>query len=63
MARGMITAYGMSEKLGRVRYQATSRKCSRHAVTRPKTSGGDAQIIDQEVRRLIEEARLMPSVS
>ncbi|CAN5339823.1 ATP-dependent zinc metalloprotease FtsH [soil metagenome] len=58
MARGMITAYGMSDKLGRVRYQANEQELFLgHAVTQTQNvSEATAQIIDQEVRRLIEEA-------
>ena len=58
MARGMITAYGMSDKLGRVRYQANEQEVFLgHAVTQTQNvSEATAQIIDQEVRRLIEEA-------
>jgi cell division protease FtsH len=58
MARGMITAYGMSEKLGRVRYQANEQEVFLgHAVTQTQNvSEATAQLIDQEVRRLIEEA-------
>ena len=57
-ARGMITAYGMSEKLGRVRYQANEQEVFLgHAVTQTQNvSEATAQLIDQEVRRLIEEA-------
>jgi cell division protease FtsH len=58
MARGMVTAYGMSDKLGRVRYQANEQELFLgHAVTQTQNvSEATAQIIDQEVRRLIEEA-------
>jgi cell division protease FtsH len=58
MARGMITAYGMSDKLGRVRYQANEQEVFLgHAVTQTQNvSEATAQIIDQEVKRLIEEA-------
>jgi len=54
----MITAYGMSDKLGRVRYQANEQEVFLgHAVTQTQNvSEATAQIIDQEVRRLIEEA-------
>jgi cell division protease FtsH len=54
----MITAYGMSEKLGRVRYQANEQEVFLgHAVTQTQNvSEATAQLIDQEVRRLIEEA-------
>ena len=57
-ARGMITAFGMSEKLGRVRYQANEQEVFLgHAVTQTQNvSEATAQLIDQEVRRLIEEA-------
>jgi cell division protease FtsH len=58
MARGMITAYGMSDRLGRVRYQANEQEVFLgHAVTQTQNvSEATAQVIDQEVRRLIEEA-------
>ncbi len=57
-ARGMITAYGMSDRLGRVRYQANEQEVFLgHAVTQTQNvSEATAQLIDQEVRRLIEEA-------
>jgi len=57
MARGMITAYGMSDKLGRVRYQANEQEVFLgHAVTQTQNvSEATAQLIDPEVRRLIEE--------
>ncbi|HKV16346.1 MAG TPA: ATP-dependent zinc metalloprotease FtsH [Reyranella sp.] len=61
MARGMITAYGMSDKLGRVRYQANEQEVFLgHAVTQTQNvSEATAQLIDQEVRRLIEEAETL----
>ncbi|QQS12292.1 MAG: ATP-dependent zinc metalloprotease FtsH [Rhodospirillales bacterium] len=57
-ARGMVTAFGMSEKLGRVRYQANEQEVFLgHSVTQTQNvSEATAQVIDQEVRRLIEEA-------
>ena len=57
-ARGMVTAFGMSDKLGRVRYQANEQEVFLgHAVTQTQNvSEATAQLIDQEVRRLIEEA-------
>jgi cell division protease FtsH len=57
-ARVMVTAFGMSEKLGRVRYQANEQEVFLgHAVTQTQNvSEATAQLIDQEVRRLIEEA-------
>ena len=61
MARGMITAYGMSDKLGRVRYQGNEQEVFLgHAVTQTQNvSEATAQLIDQEVRRLIEEAETL----
>src|SRR4051794_36169155 len=58
VARAMVTAYGMSDKLGRVRYQANEQEVFLgHAVTQTQNvSEATAQLIDQEVRRLIEEA-------
>ena len=57
-ARAMITAFGMSDKLGRVRYQANEQEVFLgHAVTQTQNvSEATSQLIDQEVRRLIEEA-------
>ena len=54
----MVTAFGMSDKLGRVRYQANEQEVFLgHSVTQTQNvSEATAQIIDQEVRRLIEEA-------
>jgi cell division protease FtsH len=48
----------MSDRLGRVRYQANEQEVFLgHAVTQTQNvSEATAQIIDQEVRRLIEEA-------
>ncbi len=57
LARAMITEWGMSEKLGRVRYSANEQEVFLgHSVTQSKNvSEGTAQIIDDEVRRLIHE--------
>ena len=57
-ARAMITSFGMSDKLGRVRYQANEQEVFLgHSVAQTQNiSEATAQIIDQEVRRLIEEA-------
>ena len=57
LARAMITEWGMSEKLGRVRYSANEQEVFLgHSVTQSKNvSEGTAQIIDEEVRRLIHE--------
>ncbi len=57
LARAMITEWGMSEKLGRVRYSANEQEVFLgHSVTQSKNvSEGTAQIIDEEVRRLIQQ--------
>jgi cell division protease FtsH len=57
LARRMITEFGMSDKLGRVRYNANEQEIFiGHAVTQQQNvSEGTAQIIDSEIRRLIEE--------
>ena len=54
----MVTEFGMSDKLGRVRYQANEQEVFLgHSVTQTQNiSEATAQLIDQEVRRLIEEA-------
>jgi cell division protease FtsH len=58
MARSMVMEYGMSEKLGWLRYRDNQDEVFLgHSVARTQTiSEETAQIIDQEVRRLIEEA-------
>ncbi|MFO1034370.1 MAG: ATP-dependent zinc metalloprotease FtsH [Hyphomicrobiales bacterium] len=57
LARAMITEWGMSEKLGRVRYSANEQEVFLgHSVTQSKNvSEGTAVLIDDEVRRLIHE--------
>ncbi len=57
LSRAMITEWGMSEKLGRVRYSANEQEVFLgHSVTQSKNvSEGTAQIIDEEVRRLIHD--------
>jgi cell division protease FtsH len=57
LARAMITEWGMSDKLGRVRYSSNEQEVFLgHSVTQSKNvSEGTAQIIDEEVRRLITE--------
>jgi cell division protease FtsH len=56
LARTMITEWGMSDKLGRVRYSANEQEVFLgHSVTQSKNmSEGTAQIIDEEVRGLIQ---------
>ena len=58
LARAMVTEYGMSDKLGRLRYVDNQEEIFLgHSVARSQTiSGETAKMIDQEIRRLIEEA-------
>jgi cell division protease FtsH len=57
MARSMVMEYGMSEKLGWLRYRDNQDEVFLgHSSPQPSPLGRDAQLIDQEVRRLIEEA-------
>src|SRR5690606_40100343 len=58
MARAMVMEYGMSEKLGWLRYRDNQDEVFLgHSVARSQSiSGETARLIDAEVRRLIEEA-------
>ncbi len=58
LARRMVTEWGMSEELGPLRYEANDEEVFLgHSVTQHKNvSDATAQLIDSEVRRLIEEA-------
>ena len=58
MARAMVMEYGMSEKLGWLRYRDNQDEVFLgHSVARTQSISGDtAKLIDEEVRRLIEEA-------
>lgn len=58
MARRMVTEYGFSDKLGRLRYSDNEEEVFLgHSVARSKNvSDATAALIDDEVRRLIEEA-------
>jgi cell division protease FtsH len=58
MARAMVMEYGMSERLGWLRYRDNQEEVFLgHSVSRSQSvSEETAQLIDQEVRRLIEEA-------
>ena len=58
MARRMVTEYGFSDKLGRLRYIDNEEEVFLgHSVSRAKNiSDATAALIDEEVRRLIEEA-------
>ena len=57
MARSMVTEYGMSEKLGWLRYRDNQDEVFLgHSVARAQSvSEETARLIDQEVRRLVEE--------
>jgi cell division protease FtsH len=56
MARRMVTEFGMSEKLGRVRYNANEQEVFLgHSVTQTQNvSEATANLIDSEVRRIVE---------
>jgi len=56
LARRMVTEFGMSDKLGRVRYSSNEQEIFLgHSVAQQKNiSEATAEIIDTEVRRLIE---------
>ncbi|MBX3560405.1 MAG: ATP-dependent zinc metalloprotease FtsH [Sphingomonas sp.] len=58
MARAMVMEYGMSEKLGWLRYRDNQEEVFLgHSVARSQSvSEETSRLIDQEVRRLIEEA-------
>ncbi len=57
MARRMITEWGMSDKLGRIRYSDNEEEVFLgHSVTQRKNvSDATAKLIDEEIRRLVEE--------
>ena len=58
LARRMVTEYGFSDKLGRLRYADNEEEVFLgHSVARQKhVSDATAALIDEEVRRLIEDA-------
>jgi len=58
MARAMVTEWGMSDQLGRLRYVDNQEEVFLgHSVTRSQTiSNETAKMIDNEVRRIVEEA-------
>ena len=58
LARAMVMEFGMSDKLGRVRYASNEQEVFLgHSVAqRQNVSSATAQLIDSEIRRLIEEA-------
>jgi len=57
LARSMVMEWGMSEKLGRVRYRSNEQEVFLgHSVSQSTNiSGATAKVIDEEVLRLIEE--------
>jgi cell division protease FtsH len=57
LARRMVTEFGMSDKLGRVRYSANEQEVFLgHSVAQHQhMSEATAQLVDEEVRRLIED--------
>jgi cell division protease FtsH len=58
MARRMVTEFGFSDKLGPLRYSDNNEEIFLgHSVTQQKNvSDATARLIDEEVRRLVEEA-------
>ncbi len=58
MARRMVTEFGFSDKLGRLRYADNEEEVFLgHSVARQKNvSDATAALIDEEVRRLVDEA-------
>ncbi|WP_237154405.1 ATP-dependent zinc metalloprotease FtsH [Oryzibacter oryziterrae] len=57
LARSMVMEWGMSEKLGRVRYRSNEQEVFLgHSVSQSTNMADEtAKLIDEEVRRLIEE--------
>jgi cell division protease FtsH len=57
MARRMVTEFGMSERLGPLRYSENEEEVFLgHSVTQRKNVSDDtARLIDEEVRRIVEE--------
>ena len=58
LARRMVTEWGMSNKLGRLRYNANEEEVFLgHSVTRSQHLSEDtARLIDEEVRQIVEQA-------
>ncbi len=61
LARRMVTEWGMSDKLGRQRYNANDDEVFLgHSVTRTQHLSEDtARVIDEEARRIVEEAEAL----
>ncbi len=57
IARRMVTEWGMSEKLGRIRYSENEEEVFLgHSVTQRKNvSDATARLIDEEIRRIVED--------
>ena len=60
LARRMVTEWGMSPRLGRIRYSENEEEVFLgHSVTQRKNvSDATAKLIDDEIRRIIEEGEL-----
>jgi cell division protease FtsH len=58
LARRMVTEWGMSDKLGRLRYEENEEEVFLgHSVTQRKNvSDATAHVIDEEIRRFIDDA-------
>ncbi|MEK9968310.1 MAG: cell division protein FtsH, partial [Ferrovibrio sp.] len=58
LARRMVTEWGMSDKLGRLRYSDNEEEVFLgHSVTQRKNvSDATAKLIDEEIRRIIDDA-------
>src|SRR3546814_1737482 len=58
MARKMVTVWGMSDKLGPLRYTENQEEVFLgHSVTQHKTvSEATAQVIDEEIRKIVDGA-------
>ena len=59
LARRMVTEWGMSDKLGRLRYADSDEQVFLgHSIAQTKNVSDDtAMLIDSEVRRIVEEAK------
>ena len=57
LARAMVTEYGMSEKLGPVQYEGSHAMMAGQLSQEKSYSPQTAQLIDDEVRALLNEAR------
>ena len=58
IARNMVTKWGMSDKLGPLRYNDNQEEVFLgHAVTQTKNvSEATAKVIDEEIRRIVDAA-------